>query len=59
MDAVLKVFANRFIEIFPSSLNMPKSGVKVVSLFLKKWDLAMYFKTKMSYKYIRVKQRVK
>jgi hypothetical protein len=35
-DAVSKVFVNKFIEIFLSSLNMPKFGVKVVNSSLKK-----------------------
>jgi len=37
-DAVSKVFANKSTEIFLSSLNMPKFGVKVVNSFLRKLD---------------------
>ena len=59
MDVVLKVFVNKFIEIYQNNSNMLKYGVKVVNLFHKKLVYYMYFKIKMYYKSIKAKLKGK
>lgn len=59
MVAQLKVFANKFIEIFQNNLSMQKYGVKVVNSYHKKLDSIMFLKIKMSYKSTKAKLKDK
>lgn len=57
MVVPLKVSASKFIETFRSNSNTRKFGVKVVNSYHKKLDSIMFSKMKMSFKYIKVRQK--
>lgn len=59
MDAQLKVSANKSTETCLKSLNSLRYGVKVVSLYHKKWDWVMSLKMKTCSKFTKAKQKAK